>query len=416
MKHAIQYGKRTLSLTVSDERVAGILAPKQVKELKNVDTAVSKVLHKPIGTAPLRNLLRGKKTALIATVDHTRPSPKRLLLPILHECEQRCVSASIIIATGRHRLMTRTELIHHLGRDILDRCPVILHDPFDESKMVTKEQTKRGTAIRVNKAIFEHDIVIGTGIIEPSYLCGWSGGRKILMPGLAHAESIDNNHFHLTDPDAQIGRLHGNPVSDDAAEFASKLPLHFIVYAVVGPNDEFVRIVAGHPLKAHEAACNFSRAIYKVRRKSADIVISTPGGAPYDCDFVQGKKAVIPASEVVNNNGVIIICAECPDGLGAEPTFIEWLTDKRPAEVVRDVRNRALFSLGAHGANILAQPIVEKNARVILVTSPPVARQLHRTYIITTTRLSQAWWAANLIAGKQASVLFIDKARRLIID
>jgi nickel-dependent lactate racemase len=416
MKHAIQYGKRTLSLTVPDERVVGVLAPKQVKELKNVDTAVSKVLQKPTGTAPLRNLLRGKKNALIATVDHTRPSPKRLLLPILHECEQQNVSPSIIIATGRHRKMTPTELTGHLGRDILNRCTVLQHDPFDESQMVTKGRTKRGTAIRVNKAIFEHDIVIGTGIIEPSYLCGWSGGRKILMPGLAHADSIDNNHFHLTDPEAQIGRLHGNPVSDDAAEFASKLPLHFIVYAIAGPNDEFVRIIAGHPTKAHEEACSFSRAIYKVRRKSADIVISTPGGAPYDCDFVQGKKAVIPASEVVNNNGVIIICAECPDGLGAEPTFIEWLTDKRPAEVVRDVQNRALFSLGAHGANILAQPIVEKNARVILVTSPLVARLLRNTYIITTTRLSEAWRAANLIAGKQASVLFIDKARRLIID
>lgn len=416
MKHAIQFGKRTLSLTVSDDRVAGVLAPKPVKELKAVDTAVRKALRSPVGTAPLRDLLQGKKTALIATVDYTRPSPRRLLLPILHECDQQGVSASIIIATGRHRLMTQAELIHHLGQDIVDRCPVILHDPFDESQMVTKGKTKRGTVIRVNKAIFEHDIVIGAGVIEPSYLCGWSGGRKILMPGLAHGESIDNNHFHLTDPDAQIGRLHGNPVSDDAAEFASKLPLHFIVYAIAGPNDEFVRIVAGHPFKAHETACGYSQSIYKIRKKSADIVISTAGGAPYDCDFVQGKKAVIPAAETVNNNGVIILCAECPEGLGAEPTFVEWLTGKRPAEVVKDVRNRALFSLGAHGANILARPIVEKNARIILFTSPPVAQQLHGTYIITTIRLSEAWRAANLIAGKQSSVLFIDKARRLIID
>ena len=416
MRHAIQFGRRTLSLTVADDRIAGVVAPKPVKELKNVDSAVRKAIRKPIGTAPLRDLLRGKKSALIATVDYTRPSPRRLLLPILHECEQQGVSASIIIATGRHRMMTQAELIRHLGRDIPDRCPVILHDPFDESQMMTKGRTKRGTVIRVNRAIFEHDIVIGTGIIEPSYLCGWSGGRKILMPGLAHGESIDNNHFYLTDPNAQIGRLHGNPVSDDAAEFASKLSLHFIVYAVAGPNDEFVRIVAGHPVKAHEAACGHSQAIYRVRKKSADIVISTAGGAPYDCDFVQGKKAVIPAAETVNYNGVIILCAECPEGLGAEPTFIKWLTDKRPADVVQDVRNRALFSLGAHGANILARPIVEKNARIILVTSPPVAQQLYGTYIITTTRLSEAWRAANLITGKQSSVLFIDKARRLIID
>ena len=416
MRHAIQFGKRTLSLTVPDERVVGVLAPKSVKELKNVDAAVRRALRSPVESAPLRDRLRGKKTALIATVDHTRPSPRRLLLPVLEECEHQSVSASIIIATGRHRQMTQRELTAHLGPDILKRHRVLQHDPFDESQMVTKGRTKRGTVIRVNRAISEHDVVIGVGIIEPSYLCGWSGGRKILMPGLAHCNSIDSNHFHLTEPDAQIGRLQGNPVSDDAGEFASTLPLHFIVYAVVGPNDEFVRIIAGDPIKAHEAACARSRAIFRVRKKSANIVISTAGGDPYDCDFVQGKKAVIPAAEAVNNNGVIIICAACPDGLGAEPTFLEWLAGKTPAEVARDVRDRKQFSLGAHGANILAQPIVRKNARVILVTSPAVARLLRHTYVITTTKLSDAWRAANLIAGTQAKVLFIDKARRLIID
>lgn len=416
MRHVIQFGKRTLSLTVPDKRVVGVLAPKAVKELKNVDAAVRQALRAPVESASLGEILKGKKTALLATVDHTRPSPRRLLLPILAECERQSVSASIIIATGRHRQMTQQELTTHLGRDILKRCPVLQHDPFDEVQMVTKGRTKRGTAIRVNRAIFEHDVVIGTGVIEPSYLCGWSGGRKILMPGLAHCESIDNNHFYLTDPDAQIGRLHGNPVSDDAAEFAAKLPLNFIVYAVAGPNDEFVRIVAGHPVKAHEVACDRCRSIYRVRAKPADIVISTAGGDPYDCDFVQGKKAIIPAAKAVNNNGVIILCAACPDGLGAEPTFLEWLTGKTPAQVARDVCDRALFSLGAHGANILAQPIVQKNTRVILVTSPPVAQRLRRTYVITTTKLADAWRMANLIAGKDASVLFIDKARRLIVD
>ena len=416
MEHAIQYGKRTLSLSIPDDRCAGILAPKAAQELKAVDSSVARALRRPVDSPPLRDLLAGKQTALIATVDNTRPSPRRLLLPVLAECERQSVSARIIVATGRHRQMTPKELSQHFGKDILSRCHVFQHDPFDELQMVTKGKTRRGTAIRVNQAIFEHDVVIGAGIIEPSYLCGWSGGRKLLMPGLAHHASIDSNHFLLTDPDAQIGRLHGNPVSDDAAEFAARLPLHFIVYAVAGPNDEFVRIVAGDPVTAHEAACNHSRSLYRVRKRSAEIVISTAGGAPYDCDFVQGKKAVIPAAETVARNGVIILCAACPDGLGAEPTFAEWLLGKTPAQVVRDVKDRKLFSLGAHGANILARPIVEKNARVILVTSAPVAQALRGSYIITTTRLSEAWRTANLITGPQARVLFIDKARRLIID
>jgi lactate racemase len=168
MKHAIQFGRRTLSLTVPDDRVVGVLAPKAVKELKDVDASVRRALRDPVDSTALRDLLKSKKTVLIATVDNTRPSPRRLLLPILEECQRQSVSASIIIATGRHRQMTSPELTRHLGRDILDRHRVLQHDPFDESQMVTKGKTKRRTAVRVNRAIFEHDVVIGVGIIEPS--------------------------------------------------------------------------------------------------------------------------------------------------------------------------------------------------------------------------------------------------------
>lgn len=414
MKKTIQYGSRNLSLTVADERVVGVLSPRNVKPLGDVRNAVRSALRKPIKSRPLADILKGRESALIATVDHTRPSPVDMILPVLEECDRQGVRPTIIVATGRHRQMKKTELLQHFGRDILSRYKIVQHDPFDDSRMVTKGRTKLGTRIRVNRIVLEHDVVIGAGIIEPSYLCGWSGGRKIIMPGLAYHESIDNNHFYLNHPDTRIGRLHGNPLSDDSAEFASHLPLHFIVYSVVGPGDEVCRIVAGHRTKAHEFGCSESEKIYRARVKKADIVISSAGGSPYDCDLVQGKKAIIPAIDAVKRNGVIIICSECPQGLGAEKTFTDWLRNKTPVEVTRDVLDRKQFSLGAHGANILARPIVEKNAKVILVTCPDIARKLKGTYVTATTRLSDAWKAANVIAGTDSKVLFIEKARRLI--
>jgi hypothetical protein len=111
----------------------------------------------------------------------------------------------------------------------------------------------------------------------------------------------------------------------------------------------------------------------------------------------------------------VILCGACPDGLGAEETFIRWLSDKTPAEVVRDVRDPKQFCLGAHGANILARPIVEKNAKIILVTSPGVAKQLADTYVTAMTKLSDAWTLANLITGPRSDVLLIENARRLIV-
>jgi nickel-dependent lactate racemase len=414
VRYDIQYGQGTLTIEVPEKRVVGVLAPKEVRPVPDVEAAVRVSLEKPFEAPPLAELVREAKSALIITVDNTRPSPREMIGPILDVCQESDLKVTVVIATGRHRLMTEAELNAHLGKRIMNTCRVLRHDPFDADSMVDKGTTSCGTAIRVNRAIYEHDVVIGCGIIEPSYLCGWSGGRKLLMPGLAHHESIDNNHYYLTQPGAVIGRLRGNPVSDDAFEFARDLPLHFITYAVCGPNDEFVEIVSGHPRRAHERACDLCAPIYAVEHVQADIVISSPGGWPYDFDLVQGKKAIIPAIDAVKQNGVIILCAECRDGLGAERTFIDWLKHKTPAQVVQDVLDRAQFNLGAHGANILAKPIVAKNARVILVTCDRVARELEGTYLTAVTDLGDAWQIASSVAGSDASVLFIEKARRLI--
>ena len=416
MKCRIAYGRTALSLDVAAERLAGTLAPRPCRAVPDVAAAVRRSLGRPVGAPPLADLVRGRRSALIVTVDHTRPSPAPLIHPVLDLLEGAGLAVTVINATGRHRPMTDEEMRAHFGPRIMAACRVIQHDPFDGRAMVRRGRTSRGTAIRVHRELFRHDLVIGCGFLEPSYLCGWSGGRKLLMPGLAHHESIDNNHYYLTRPGAVIGRLRGNPVSDDAAEFASRLPMHFIVYAVAGPNDEFVRIVSGHPVAAHARAVEACGKIYRVRLRRAGIVIASPGGWPYDCDLVQGKKAIIPAAEAVQPNGAVILCAECAGGLGAEPTFLRWLRTKTPAEVVRDVLDRRQFNLGAHGANILARPIVRKNAKVILVTHPAVAAQLRGTYVTALTRLSDAWRLANLIAGEDSRVLLIEKARRLIVQ
>ncbi len=415
MKYSISYGRRKLTLDISQQRVVGQLAPKRVKQVADVARAVRGALRRPFESKPLADILAGKKTALMLTVDHTRPSPAPMIDPVLELCEAAGVRPTIMIAIGRHRQMTQAELTGHLGRDVLGRYRVLQHDPFANRSMVTKGKTRRGTPIRVHRELFKHDVVLGCGIIEPSYLCGWSGGRKLLMPGIAHHRSIDNNHYYLTHPDAKIGRLDGNPVSDDAAEFAAKLPMDFIIYALVGPSDEVVRIVAGDPVKAHRRACSLCEPMYRVRARRADIVISSAGGHPYDCDLVQAKKAIIPAIEAVKRNGAVILCGACPDGLGAEETFVRWLREKTPAQVVRDVCDRRQFNLGAHGANILARPIVEKNAKIILVTSAGVAEQLSGTYVTAMTRLSDAWKLANLITGPRSDVLLIENARRLIV-
>ncbi len=416
MGFELEYGHGSLPIPVAARRVRAEVAPRPTRGLTDVPAAVRKSLASPHASPPLREVLEGKRTALILTVDHTRPSPTPLLEPILDVCAELGVEPTVCVATGRHRAMTDPEIERHFSPSIRSRARIVQHDAFDDDAMRDLGVTTRGTPVRVNRIVFEHDVVLGAGILEPSYLCGFSGGRKLIMPGVAHHTAVDANHFLLTQPGAVIGRLHGNPVSDDATEFARRVPFHFVTYAIAGPHDEAVQVISGDPFAAHEEACTQTRSLYEVSAPGAPLVIASPGGYPYDCDLVQAKKAVIPATKLVTNGGAIVLLGECAEGLGAEETFLQWLKTMTPREVAERVRQRERFSLGAHGANILARPIVERAARVILVTRPEVCEALAGTYVEAVPTIEEALTLAEADAGREADVVVLRNARRLIVS
>ena len=411
----LEYGKEILDIPIDRRRLLAILEPRETKGLERIEERVKQSLEKPIASPPLSEILKGKKKALILTVNFTRPSPNVLIKPIADLCKTMKLDVTLLIARGRHRSMTPEEIRNHLGTDLVDQYPVLEHDPFDENLNREVGKTSRDVPIRVNKALFENDVVIGTGIIEPSYLCGFSGGRKLLVPGISHYKSIDLNHYLILEKGAKPGQLEGNPLSEDSEEAARRLPYHWITYSVVGAEDQVIEVISGDPYKAHRFACEKSKAIYTCGGKKAEIVISSPGGHPYDCDLVQGKKGLIPAMETVKPSGAIILLSACQEGWGAEPTFQEWLTRFSPEEVMRRVKDKALFSLGAHGAFLFAKPMMEKGVKVILSTSQEMAKDLKGTYVEAVGSLEEALEIAERHTNKRAKILVLKKSRRLII-
>ena len=414
MLYRLAYGHTYQELELDPAQVRAVLAPRSVEGIMDVPEETRHSLREPFASPPLNVLLDSQQSALLVTVDNTRPSPREMLEPILDACQKRNVTPTVCIANGRHRAMSKEELHEHLGQRIMTGARVIQHDANDRSIFRDLGVTSLGTDILINKVVFEHDVVIGVGYIEPTYLLGWSGGRKLMLPGLAHAESINNNHYYITDPDARIGKMDGNPLSDDSEEFMRQIPFHFITYAVAGPDDQAVKIVSGDPFDAHREICRQARGIYEVEKETAPVVICSAGGTPYDCDLVQGKKSVVSGEQVVEPGGCIIMLAECPEGFGAEGTFKEWLRSKAPEEVARDIKKRQMFDLGAHGAYILARPIVEKDAHVILVTNPELRSALHGSYVQTAADLPEAWELACRYCGDEPDVTICKKARRLI--
>jgi nickel-dependent lactate racemase len=412
----LEYGRGFIKMPAMEQRVLAVLQPKDVVEVSDVEEKVRESLERPMGSPPLGDILKGKKKALILTVNYSRPSPRALIKPITALCDDMDLEVTILIARGRHRAMTDEEIRSHLGDDLVSRYPVLEHDPFDEGNCKEVGNTSRGVPIRVNKAIFENDAVIGTGFIEPSYLSGFSGGRKLLVPGVSHFRSIDLNHYLLLEKGSAIGVLDGNPLNEDLEEAARKLPFHWITYAIGGADDQVTEVISGDPFEAHRLGCAQSKAIYTCQRVPAEVVISSPGGYPYDCDLVQGKKGIIPAMETVTPKGAIIILAECEEGWGAEDTFREWLTGFTPEEVMERVKDKSLFSLGAHGAYLFAKALIDKEARVIMVTNPDLAKDLGETYIEAVTSIDEALARAESYTDKRAKITALRKARRLIIS
>jgi lactate racemase len=412
----MEFGRGLAKFEVPEGRFLGHVRPRETAAVPDVGNAVRAAITNPIRGRPLADLAAAADKALVLTVDYTRPSPRELLEPVLATLAEQSVETNVCIAGGRHRLMSDEEVLAHLGNDICSAYPIMQHDSFDAGAHAELGTTSRGTPIRVDRVIFDCDLVIAVGFIEPTYLAGFSGARKMLMPGMAWHEAIDANHYLITDPNCRVGVLDGNPISEDMEDFARELPLDFIVYSVVGPHDETTAVVAGNRYQAHRAGCRLSGNIFRVRGPMADIVISSAGGYPYDCDLVQGKKAIIPAHELVKPGGVIIIVAEAEEKWGAETTFVDWLRNYTPEAICKRVRDRAQFSLGAHGARILARPVVEHGAQVIALVGKDFVDDLSETFVQATADPQEAMsWAMQRV-GDAGSIVAVHQARRLMVE
>jgi len=412
----VEYGDEVLRAEVEERLFAGEVSPHRAASIRDVSGAVERSLASPVGARPLFDLAAGKRSALVLTVDGTRASPRELLLPLLSALERAGLEATISIALGRHRKMTGPELDAHLGLDIARSFRIHQHDALARDEHKYLGTTSRGTPVFVDGILFEHDIVLAAGFLEPSTIFGFSGGIKMVVPGMALAETIDANHFLLLDPASRKGRLEGHPVREDALEAARGAKLAWITCAVQGPDDEAVAVISGDPVRAHAAACAASLSVFRVEPVEAEIVIASPGGAPYDRDMVQSKRAVEPAAACLKEGGALILVAQCRELWGEAPGFAEWMKGRSPSRIVADVRRRELFSLGAHGANTMAEPVVGRGAAVMMVTCEAMRRELEGTFVRGFESLQGALLAARERTGPDARVAVLRKARRLVVD
>jgi nickel-dependent lactate racemase len=286
--------------------------------------AVNWALDHPIASQPLLALARGKTSAAISVCDITRPAPNRITLPPLldrlHAAGITRENITILIATGLHRAATDEEVNIIVGAEIAAKYRVVSHNAraFHEHRHIG--ETRRGTPVYVDERFVSADLHITLGFIEQHLMLGFSGGRKLIVPGLAAQETIKVIHSprFIREPLATEGSIVGNPLHEELLECARMVRHDFIVDVALTQERKIAGVFAGDPVKAHASGVDFlERSCLEEIEEPADVVITSSAGFPLDLTFYQSVKGITAATHLAKPGGRILMVAECGEGMGS---------------------------------------------------------------------------------------------------
>jgi nickel-dependent lactate racemase len=353
MKVTLSYGKEGLTVDVPDRNLVKELRMTDKPVIQDPAAEVMRKLESPTGTPPLADLAKGKKTACIVVSDITRPVPNRAILPpMLDVLEGAGVSRdciTILIATGLHRPNEGEELVALLGPDIPKRCRIVNHKGRDrDSHEYLGETPIYKAPIHVDREFLHADLHIATGLIEPHFMAGYSGGRKAIFPGICAFESVKVLHG----PDAMAHEravecvIEGNPVHAEALFVAKKARVDFILNVTLNERREITGVFAGDLEKAHLEGIDFMATQCRSEVDTpVDAVITTAAGFPLDLTFYQTVKGMTAAAGILRQNGVVVIASKCAEGIGS-PEFTKLILETESTDrFLEDIRKPNIYTL-----------------------------------------------------------------------
>jgi nickel-dependent lactate racemase len=331
MKARFSFGKSGIDVSVPDEYRAQVIMSHTARALTDEQAGLDAALDAPIGCAPLLSLASGKKTAAISVCDITRPAPNRVTLPPvlerLHRAGIPVEGVTILIATGLHRGATEDEINAIVGPEIAAKYRIVSHDAkkLDEHRLLGT--TGRGTPVYIDERFMAADLHITLGFIEQHLMLGFSGGRKLIAPGLAAQETIKVLHSprFMREPMATEGSIAGNPLHDELLEIARMARHDFMLDVTLTQERGISGVFAGEPVKAHAAGVAFvEQSCLERLDEPVDAVITSSAGYPLDLTFYQCVKGITAAAHMVKPGGRILIVAQCAEGVGS-PEFARRL-------------------------------------------------------------------------------------------
>jgi len=331
MRVDLAFGKTGLPLDLPEGVRYQLLEARSAKPLPDCHAAIETALDAPVATLPLAEMARGKRSAAISVCDITRPAPNPQTLPhVLRRLEQagiRREDVTIFIATGLHRGATDPEIRQICGEPVASQYRVVNHDARNLSQHRHLGATASGTPVYIDERFLAADLHITLGFIEPHLMLGFSGGRKLVAPGLAAQETIKVLHSpkFMRDARAVEGSTEHNPLHRELLEIARMARHDFILDVALARDRSIAAVFAGDAEQAHRRGVEFvSRTLLETLEEPVDAAITSGAGYPLDLTFYQVVKGVTAAAPIVKPGGRILVMGACTEGAGA-PEFREML-------------------------------------------------------------------------------------------
>lgn len=327
------YGNSELTLDYSPDRFHVLGSARIPPALSDIE--IGERLANPIRGPRISEMVQPGESVLIVVPDATRraacPQIVNLLVRRLIESGTSPGDIDIIFATGIHRPVKTAEMAEILTPFIVQRIKTHSHNPGDLAQIVRLGETSGGIPVELNRALVEHDHVILIGGVAFHYFAGFTGGRKLVCPGLASRRTIAATHklafdCEILDRREGVGPalLDGNAVHEAFVEAAKKINISYCVNTIVNESGKAAEVFCGDWIESHRAACNRFAELYTCNiTEKRDVVIASCGGYPHDINMIQAHKALESASRACREGGTIVLIAQCRDGLGRSD-FLDW--------------------------------------------------------------------------------------------
>ena len=414
MRIHLDYGRTGLDVELPEDRLVGPLAIRPAAPLADPETAVADALRRPVGAPPLAEVARGRKNACILICDITRPVPNRLLLPpILRTLEEQGIARKdvlILNATGLHRPNEGAELVELVGPEVAGAYRVENHHGKVREEHDFLGVTPNGVPVWLDSRYVRADLKITTGLIEPHLMAGYSGGRKVICPGIAGLDTVKVWHGpkFLEHPKADAGVVEGNPVHEENTRIAQMAGCDFIVNVCLDGQRRVTWVGAGDMIRAWQEGVRFVEQVVKAPvREPVDVVVTSCAGYPLDTTWYQAVKGLTGALPIVKQGGTIVLAASLSEGLGS-PEFQQVMAENPDlAAFKKRIMGSDYFIMDQWQLEELAKVVAR--CRVKVVSDGVPAETLRRCYVEPAATVEQAVAECLEEYGPQARVAVIPK-------